>query len=162
MAAHLVDNKFIIKQSEKHRAAGRLKLVKQQVEQTARRPLRSRLRLPSKKRTPRGRSVAKQFEAFVFYSRHWRPPRGLVTAVALILATNNFTAFSDSRKFASYCGPGRRAVAPFEHTSGTSIRGRTKTSHLANKRIARRTVKALLSNGATVARPPQPFSQMKS
>ena len=74
------------------------------------------------------------------------PGIGLVTAVALILATNNFTAFSDSRKFASYCG-----VAPFEHTSGTSIRGRTarrtaKTSHLANKRI-----KTLLSNGAATA-----------
>lgn len=69
------------------------------------------------------------------------PGIGLVTAVALILTTNNFTAFNDSRKFASYCG-----VAPFEHTSGTSIRGRTKTSHLANKRI-----KALLSNGAASA-----------
>ena len=74
------------------------------------------------------------------------PGIGLVTAVALILATNNFTAFDDGRKFASYCG-----VAPFEHTSGTSIRGRTvrrtaKTSHLANKRI-----KTLLSNEAASA-----------
>lgn len=69
------------------------------------------------------------------------PGIGLVTAVALILVTNNFTAFDDSRKFASYCG-----IAPFEHTSGSSIQGKTKTSHLANKRI-----KALLSNCAATA-----------
>ena len=120
--AHLVDNKFIIRQSEKQ-----LKLVKQQVEQTE-----------------------KQIETAIKEDEHLQkslkllcsiPGIGLVTAVALILATNNFTAFNDSRKFASYCG-----VAPFEHTSGTSIRGRTKTSHLANKRV-----KALLSNGAASA-----------
>ena len=120
--AHLVDNKFIIRQSEKQ-----LKLIKEQVKQTEHQieiaikeddQLQATLRLLC--------SI---------------PGIGLVTAVALILATNNFTAFSDSRKFASYCG-----VAPFEHTSGTSIRGRTKTSHLANKRI-----KALLSNGAASA-----------
>lgn len=120
--AHLVDNRFIIRQSEKQ-----LKLVKEQVSQTEKQieaaikeddQLQNSLRLLS--------SI---------------PGIGLVTAVALILATNNFTAFSDSRKFASYCG-----VAPFEHTSGTSIRGRTKTSHLANKRI-----KTLLSNGAATA-----------
>ncbi|MEQ9440970.1 MAG: IS110 family transposase [Cyclobacteriaceae bacterium] len=79
------------------------------------------------------------------------PGIGFVTAVALILATNNFTAFVDSRKFASYCG-----VAPFEHTSGSSIRGKTKTSHLANKQI-----KALLSNGAATAiQPPRPGLMM--
>ena len=69
------------------------------------------------------------------------PGIGLVTAIALILATNNFTTFDNGRKFASYCG-----VAPFEHTSGSSIRGRTKTSHLANKQI-----KSLLSNCAATA-----------
>ena len=42
--AHLVDNKFIIKQSEMQ-----LKFVKEQVGQTARRPPRSKLRMPSKK-----------------------------------------------------------------------------------------------------------------
>ena len=117
--AHLVDNKFIIKESEKQ-----LKLVAQQIKQTE-----------------------KQIESAIKEDGQLQhslkllcsiPGIGLVTAVALILATNNFTAFSDSRKFASYCG-----VAPFEHTSGTSIRGRTRTSHLANKRI-----KTLLSNGA--------------
>ncbi len=38
--------------------------------------------------------------------------------------------FKDARKFASFCG-----IAPFPNSSGTSIRGRTKVSHLANKKI---------------------------
>ncbi|MDF9798525.1 hypothetical protein OKW21_003788 [Catalinimonas alkaloidigena] len=32
---------------------------------------------------------------------------GLATAVALILATNNFMSFADDRKFASYCDVAR-------------------------------------------------------
>lgn len=120
--AHLVDNKFIVKQSEKQ-----LKLVKDQVKQTENQIERA---------IKEDDQLQKSLKLLCSI-----PGIGLVTAVALILATNNFTTFSDSRKFASYCG-----VAPFEHTSGTSIRGRTKTSHLANKRI-----KALLSNGAASA-----------
>jgi len=53
---------------------------------------------------------------------------GGVTARFLIVYTVGFTAFSTWRKFASYCG-----IAPFPHRSGTSIRGKTKVSHLANK-----------------------------
>ncbi len=53
---------------------------------------------------------------------------GKVTARFLIVHTVGFTAFSTWRKFASYCG-----IAPFPNTSGTSIRGKTKISHLANK-----------------------------
>lgn len=117
--AHLVDNRFIIKESEKQ-----LKLVKQQVERTEKQ---------IEEAIQEDEQLQKSLRLLCSI-----PGIGLVTAVALILATNNFTAFNDSRKFASYCG-----VAPFEHTSGTSIRGSTKTSHLANKRI-----KALLSNGA--------------
>ncbi|WP_366508647.1 transposase [uncultured Bacteroides sp.] len=41
-----------------------------------------------------------------------------------------FQRFSNSRKLVCYCG-----VAPFEHTSGISIRGRTQTSPLANKKV---------------------------
>lgn len=55
---------------------------------------------------------------------------GFVTTVHFLIATENFTRFSDPRKFACYCG-----VAPFEHRSGTSIRGKTKTSPLANRKI---------------------------
>ncbi len=55
---------------------------------------------------------------------------GTVTAIAMMVATYDFTKFKTWRKFASYCG-----IAPFPHRSGTSIRGRTKVSHLANKEI---------------------------
>jgi transposase len=53
---------------------------------------------------------------------------GSVTARFLIVYTAGFSTFKSWRKFASYCG-----VAPFPNRSGTSIRGRTKVSHLANK-----------------------------
>jgi transposase len=55
---------------------------------------------------------------------------GFVNAVHMLIATENFTRFTDARKFACYCG-----VAPFEFKSGISIRGKTRTSHLANKKI---------------------------
>ncbi len=53
---------------------------------------------------------------------------GAVSARFLIVHTVGFTAFKTWRKFASYCG-----IAPFPNRSGTSIRGRTKVSQLANK-----------------------------
>lgn len=53
---------------------------------------------------------------------------GNVTARFLIVYTSGFSAFKSWRKFASYCG-----IAPFPNKSGTSIRGKTKVSHLANK-----------------------------
>lgn len=55
---------------------------------------------------------------------------GPQTALFMIVITCGFTKFKDSRKFASYSG-----IAPFPNTSGTSIRGKTKVSHLANKKI---------------------------
>jgi transposase len=55
---------------------------------------------------------------------------GAQTALFMIVYTDGFTKFKTWRKFASYCG-----TAPFPNTSGTSIRGRTKVSHLANKKI---------------------------
>lgn len=66
---------------------------------------------------------------------------GFVTAVHMLIATENFSRFSNARKFACYAG-----VAPFEHTSGSSIRGRTKVSQLANKKI-----KSLLTLAAICA-----------
>lgn len=53
---------------------------------------------------------------------------GPVTAQFLIVYTGGFKAFATWRKFASYCG-----IAPFPNSSGTSVRGRTKLNHLANK-----------------------------
>jgi transposase len=55
---------------------------------------------------------------------------GQQTALFMIAYTDGFTKFKDSRKFAAYCG-----IAPFPNTSGTSVRGKTKVSHLANKKI---------------------------
>jgi transposase len=66
---------------------------------------------------------------------------GLVISAFMLVTTNNFTSFENGRKYACYAG-----IAPFENTSGTSIRGKTKISHLGNK-----TIKTLLSNGANSA-----------
>ena len=41
---------------------------------------------------------------------------GRVTAIQAIVATNEFKSITEAKKFACYAG-----VAPFEHTSGTSI-----------------------------------------
>ena len=55
---------------------------------------------------------------------------GPQTALFLIVYTDKFTKFDNWRKFASYCG-----IAPFPNRSGISIRGKTKVSNLANKKI---------------------------
>lgn len=62
------------------------------------------------------------------------PGMGFVTATHLIAYTNEFKTVRDGKQLACYCG-----VAPFEHTSGTSVRGKTRVSHQANK-----TLKSLL------------------
>ncbi len=54
---------------------------------------------------------------------------GMINAIVLLCVTDNLQRFSEPRKFACYCG-----VAPFEHSSGISIRGKTQTSRLANKK----------------------------
>ena len=58
------------------------------------------------------------------------PGIGTVTAVEIIITTNEFKHIKDPRKYACYSG-----VAPFEHTSGSSIRGRTRTSKKANQYV---------------------------
>ncbi len=55
---------------------------------------------------------------------------GKILAFYLITLTHNFTKFTDPRKFACYAG-----IAPFEYSSGTSVRGRTKVHPCANKQI---------------------------
>ena len=55
---------------------------------------------------------------------------GIINAIVLLYVTDNFQRFDNPRKFACYCG-----VAPFEHTSGISIWGKTQTSSLANKEV---------------------------
>lgn len=76
---------------------------------------------------------------------------GFVSAVHLLIATENFTRITNARKFACYCG-----VAPFKSESGSSIRGKTKTSHLANRKI-----KSLLTMAAISAINHQPELKTK-
>ncbi|WP_396602867.1 IS110 family transposase [Algibacter sp. R77976] len=59
---------------------------------------------------------------------------GEKTALYFIIATKGFEVFSSARKLACYAG-----VAPFEYSSGSSIRGGTKVNHMADK-----TMKSLL------------------
>jgi len=53
---------------------------------------------------------------------------GIVLALSMIAYTNNFKAFDTWRKFACFAG-----IAPFDHTSGTSIKGKTRVSPLGNR-----------------------------
>lgn len=55
---------------------------------------------------------------------------GKILALATIIKTFNFTRFANARKFACFCG-----TAPFPYTSGTSIKKKTKVSHLADKQM---------------------------
>jgi transposase len=66
---------------------------------------------------------------------------GFVTAIYMLAYTENFRKFLNSRKFSCYAG-----LAPFEHTSGTSLRGKKRVSHYANKKA-----KCLLNLAASVA-----------
>ena len=58
------------------------------------------------------------------------PGIGKVMAVQMVITTNEFTQITDPRKYACYCG-----VAPFEHSSGSSVKGRTRTSKKANQHV---------------------------
>lgn len=66
---------------------------------------------------------------------------GFVLAANLLVTTNCFTKFDNARQYACYAG-----IAPFAIQSGTSIKGKNKVSHLANKKM-----KALLNISALVA-----------
>src|SRR5690606_30252675 len=70
---------------------------------------------------------------------------GPQTALVMIVLTNGFTSFEQWRKFVPAGNRSYAGTAPFANESGT-FKGKTKISHLANKRI-----KALLSCCATSA-----------
>ena len=55
------------------------------------------------------------------------PGVGRITGLNVIIATGEFEKISEAKKFACYAG-----VAPFEHSSGTSVRGKTRVSKMAN------------------------------
>ena len=69
------------------------------------------------------------------------PGIGDKTAIYMLIATRGFTAFDNARKFACYAG-----TAPFEYSSGSSIKGRTKVNHMADKKM-----KSILQMCALVA-----------
>jgi transposase len=66
---------------------------------------------------------------------------GPVVTLNMILTTNEFKDITDPKKYACYAG-----VAPFEHSSGTSVRKRTHVSRKANMRV-----KSILHMAALVA-----------
>lgn len=66
------------------------------------------------------------------------PGIGLQTAVYLLITSRGMESFNTPREFACYSG-----CAPFEYRSGVSIRGKTKTHFLANRKM-----KALLHMAA--------------
>lgn len=55
---------------------------------------------------------------------------GTVLATELLVYTEGFSRMANARQLACYCG-----VAPFEHSSGTSVRGRIGTSNFANMNL---------------------------
>src|SRR4051794_22297308 len=55
---------------------------------------------------------------------------GKVNGLMTIAYTENFTSFDNPRSYAVYVG-----VIPFDHSSGTSINGRKRISHIANKEL---------------------------
>lgn len=58
------------------------------------------------------------------------PGIGNVNGWMTIAYTQNFECFADARKYGAYCG-----VVPYDHTSGKSIKGKSRVSHMANKPI---------------------------
>jgi len=57
------------------------------------------------------------------------PGVGRVTAPEIIINTNEFNRINNARKYPCYAGE-----APFEHISGTSVRGKTRTCKKANRK----------------------------
>ena len=69
------------------------------------------------------------------------PGIGPVIATELLITTNEMQAINDPKKLACHAG-----VAPFVYCSGSSIRGKTRVSHQARKRL-----KALIHMGTMSA-----------
>lgn len=60
------------------------------------------------------------------------PGIGDITAIYLIICTNNFAGNISGKQLACYAG-----VAPFANTSGTSIKGKAKVHKMADKELKR-------------------------
>ena len=55
---------------------------------------------------------------------------GPITAMNMIVVTNEFKDISEAKKFACYAG-----VVPFQYTSGTSVNSKAKVSKMANHQM---------------------------
>lgn len=66
---------------------------------------------------------------------------GPVLAIQMLLHTHNYTRFGARRQFSAYCG-----LAPYENSSGTSIRNRARTHAISDREM-----KTLLSLSALSA-----------
>ncbi len=58
------------------------------------------------------------------------PCIGKMTSMYLLMCTNNYSKIKTYKQGACYAG-----IAPFEYRSGTSIRGKTRVSNMANKHL---------------------------
>jgi transposase len=58
------------------------------------------------------------------------PGIGQQTAAYLLIVSRGMKSFATAREFACYSG-----CAPFEHSSGTSVRGKTKVHYIANRKM---------------------------
>jgi len=89
------------------------------------------------------RKLIKGNDAFLFNFELLTSIKGIgaVNGWAMIAYTENFTSFDNARQFGAYIG-----VVPYPFTSGTAIKGKSRTSKMANQQI-----KALLEMAARSA-----------
>ena len=71
---------------------------------------------------------------------------GLINAINTVVYTNNFKAFETPRKYACYIG-----VAPFDHSSGTSVKGKTRVSKIC--RVQQKSELSMAARSAVVHDP---------
>jgi len=117
------NDKAVQKMLEKSHAAA-LKGLQQSLEQ---------IELQIKKVVRENMSIKKNYDLLLSV-----PGIGPVTAVYIICCTANFASKISGKQLACYAG-----VVPFEHSSGKSIKGKTKVHRMANKEL-----KKLLHMGA--------------
>ena len=95
------------------------------------------------------KQVEKQLQALIHSDEKLKQPYsiatsvtgiGPVTACPMILCSGEFTKIQTGKQLACYAG-----VVPFEHSSGTRVRGCAGVSHWANKKLKKYLPMAALS-----------------
>ena len=75
--------------------------------------------------------IAEDIQIFKMYNKITKIKGvGMITAVLCIIETHCFQQIAKARSFACHCG-----VAPFRYESGSSVRGKTRTSQFRKKAI---------------------------